>query len=134
MERALQAACPDFYIDADLIILRGGYPQGIDEDAEYGDELECGQIRYETFAEPALLTNRGFFLEWIAEKDSRDYLTAILDRAKALISIQLLNADLWWDNEPKRTLRPLQDWLIETFDGVLYVEGGEFVDRNGLVA
>jgi len=30
MERALQAACPDFYIDADLIILRGGYPQGIE--------------------------------------------------------------------------------------------------------
>lgn len=122
-ERALQAACPDFYIDADLVILRNGYPR-----ADGGaDELECAQVTVEPVADPAELE------EYIEGKQSTERLRAVLDATKILAVIQLLNTHFWWDNPPERTLRPLQDWLIENFEGALYVEGGDFFDRQGLI-
>lgn len=127
-ERALQAASPNFYIDGDTVVLRDGYEGGKGK-----EELECGQITIESVADPALLPDREFFEAWIAAKQSRDRLLGVLARTKTLVTVQLLNTPFWWDNEPQRTLRPLQDWLIENFDGVLYVEGGEFYDRQGLV-
>ena len=54
----------------------------------------------------------------------------MLDNTRSLVIIQLINVHSWWDNEPERTLRPLQDWLIENFNGVLWVDGGEFYDRQ----
>lgn len=127
-ERTLQAADPDFYIDGDLVVLRNGY-EGDKEDTE----LVCAQITIETFADASLIPDLDFFQEQIENKQSRDRLLTILDNAKSLVTIQLVNTEFWWDNPPHRTLRPLQDWLIQNFDGVLRVEGGEFYDRNGLV-
>jgi len=123
-ERALQAACSDFDVDSDLIVLRNGYA---------GGDLECGQISIQKVTSPTLLPDRAWFEEQAHGKQNQEHLMDVLDSAKSLVSIQLLNDRFWWNNEPERTLRPLQDWLLESFDGVLWVEGGEFYDRRGPV-
>jgi hypothetical protein len=126
-ERALQAVNPDFYIDGDIIVLRNAYGDDLTE------ELECGQISVQEVADPHLLENRKFFEEQFEGKQSRERLGAVLNSARSLVTVQLVNTDFWWDNEPERTLRPLQDWLIENFEGLLRVEGGDVYDRQGLV-
>jgi hypothetical protein len=80
-ERALQAASPDFYIDGDTVVLRDGY-----EGSHGKEELECGQITIESIADPALLPSREFFEVFVAGKQSRDRLLAVLWTASKVSS------------------------------------------------
>src|SRR5688500_3449370 len=92
MARALQEASADFYVDGDIIVLRGGF-----ETEEHDvDDLECGQVTIRNVDDPALLPNRRFFEEWAATKRNRDRLMHVLDQAKTLVTMQLVNTSFWW--------------------------------------
>src|SRR5687768_13945425 len=81
LERALHAVNPDFFIDADLIILRDGYQ---------GGELECAQITIEEVADPHQMLDRAFLEEQVEGKQNRERLVAVLDSARCLVVVQLL--------------------------------------------
>jgi hypothetical protein len=123
--QALQAAHPNFDLDGDLIVLRNGYGGS--------EELECGQLTIQPITDPALFPDRAFLEEQIEGKKSRERLLKVLEQARCLVVLQLLNTGYWWDNEPRRTLRPLQEWLIHNFEGALWVDGGEVYDRHGRI-
>jgi hypothetical protein len=124
MVEALETISPDIFLDADLLVLREG------PDNEESEELECAQIELVSGLSPE---DRELFEAKIADKQDQARLKRILDQTHTLVVLQLLNTPFWWDNPPERTLGPLQDWLLDQYEGILMVDEGAFYDRQGLI-
>jgi hypothetical protein len=118
---ALETISPDIFLDADLLVLSGG-PDN--------EELECAQIEVVSGLSP---DDHDMFERRIVDKQDRARLLQVLDQTHTLVVLQLLNASFWWHNPPERTLGPLQDWLLDQYEGILMVDDGTFYDKQGLI-